>query len=53
VGSRGLGRIRRHVLGSTSHAVLRHSPVPVAIVPGQPSFALAQEGSGVPGLVEA
>lgn len=33
VGTRGMGAIRQHVLGSTSHALLHHCPVPLVIVP--------------------
>jgi len=33
VGSRGLGPVRRTLLGSVSQSVLRHAPCPVAVVP--------------------
>jgi nucleotide-binding universal stress UspA family protein len=33
VGTRGLGGISRMLLGSTSHALLHHSPCPVIVVP--------------------
>jgi len=35
MGSRGLGVIRRTLLGSCSDYVLHHSPVPVIIIPSQ------------------
>lgn len=33
IGNRGLGTIRRTILGSVSNYVIHHSPVPVIIVP--------------------
>lgn len=37
IGCRGLGKIRRTLLGSVSDYVVRHSPVPVVVVPPSPS----------------
>jgi nucleotide-binding universal stress UspA family protein len=34
IGSRGRGAVRAAVLGSVSHHLLNHSPIPVLIVPG-------------------
>ena len=36
LGARGLGRVKRVLLGSTSLAVARYAPCPVAIVQGRP-----------------
>ena len=33
MGSRGLGKIRRTVLGSVSDYVVRHSLIPVVVIP--------------------
>jgi nucleotide-binding universal stress UspA family protein len=33
VGTRGFGRVRRALVGSTSHQVLHHAPGPVVVVP--------------------
>jgi nucleotide-binding universal stress UspA family protein len=40
MGSRARGAVRSALLGSTSHYVLNHSPVPVLIVPATPGAAL-------------
>jgi nucleotide-binding universal stress UspA family protein len=36
LGTRGLGRVKRFLIGSTSLAVARYAPCPVAIVRGRP-----------------
>lgn len=49
LGGRGLGRIRRFLLGSVSLAVARHAPCPVLVVKGRPrklgSVLVAMDGS--------
>ena len=50
MGSRGRGAIRSALLGSVSHYVLHHSPVPVLIVHAQPQSREAAQAHPV-GLV--
>jgi nucleotide-binding universal stress UspA family protein len=47
VGSRGRGAVRAALLGSTSHYVLHHSPVPVLIVHADRSKARVPALAGV------
>jgi nucleotide-binding universal stress UspA family protein len=42
VGSRGMGSLSGAVLGSVSHALVRHSPVPVTIVRHAVAHAVAR-----------
>src|SRR3712207_1944482 len=50
LGSRGLGAIRRALIGSVSDSVVRHAPCPVLVVRGEPltfptKIVLATDGS--------
>ena len=46
VGTRGQGFLRQHVLGSTSHALLQHCKVPLAIIPSGPHADPEGAGAG-------
>jgi nucleotide-binding universal stress UspA family protein len=47
IGTQGLGALGRWVFGSTSHAVLRESAVPVLVVPPGDSVGVELSASGV------
>ncbi|MGW0252074.1 universal stress protein [Nocardia goodfellowii] len=49
VGARGLGAIRRRLLGSVSSALARHAQCPVAIIPGLEEYCTGPVVVGVDG----
>jgi nucleotide-binding universal stress UspA family protein len=49
MGSRGRGAVRAALLGSVSHYVLHHSPVPVLIVRAKRDFPRSRRSPGDPG----
>lgn len=48
VGNRGLHALGEFFLGSTSHALTHHAPVPLVVVPNPVAHAHKHESKGVP-----